>query len=81
MLSVENWDRRVFYGCCGRPSAGFGFVGVDVELANVTAQTIWVTEGVVVCQREDGPIELVRPGDRVFFEPGDHWHGAAPTRS
>ena len=26
-------------------------------------------------------IEVIRPGDRVFFEPGeDHWHGAAPTR-
>jgi quercetin dioxygenase-like cupin family protein len=24
---------------------------------------------------------VIRPGDRVFFEPGeDHWHGAAPTR-
>jgi quercetin dioxygenase-like cupin family protein len=44
-------------------------------------QTIWVTEGVGLCQREDGPIELIRPGDRVFFEPGEnHWHGAAPTR-
>ena len=44
-------------------------------------QTIWVTEGVGVCQREGGPIELIRPGDRVFFEPGEnHWHGAAPTR-
>jgi hypothetical protein len=32
-------------------------------------------------QRRGGPIEAVRPGDRVFFEPGeDHWHGAAPTR-
>jgi quercetin dioxygenase-like cupin family protein len=44
-------------------------------------QTIWVTEGVGLCQREDGPIEVIRPGDRVFFEPGEkHWHGAAPTR-
>jgi quercetin dioxygenase-like cupin family protein len=44
-------------------------------------QTIWVTEGVGVCQRRGGPIEVIRPGDRVFFEPGeDHWHGAAPTR-
>ena len=44
-------------------------------------QTIWVTEGVVVCQREDSPVEVNRPGDRVFFEPGEnHWHGAAPTR-
>ncbi len=44
-------------------------------------QTIWVTEGVGVCQREGGPIEVIRPGDRVFFEPGEnHWHGAAPAR-
>jgi quercetin dioxygenase-like cupin family protein len=44
-------------------------------------QTIWVTEGVGLCQRRGGPIEVIRPGDRVFFEPGeDHWHGAAPNR-
>jgi len=44
-------------------------------------QTIYVTEGVGLCQRRGGPIEVIRPGDRVFFEPGeDHWHGAAPTR-
>jgi len=28
-----------------------------------------------------GDIEVIRPGDRVFFEPAeDHWHGARPTR-
>jgi quercetin dioxygenase-like cupin family protein len=44
-------------------------------------QTIWVTEGVGLCQREGGPIEVLRAGDSVFFEPGEnHWHGAAPTR-
>ncbi|MEA2271504.1 MAG: hypothetical protein QOI98_212 [Solirubrobacteraceae bacterium] len=44
-------------------------------------QTVWVTEGVGLCQRRGGPIEVIRPGDRVFFEPGeDHWHGAAPSR-
>jgi quercetin dioxygenase-like cupin family protein len=44
-------------------------------------QTIWVTEGVCLCQRRDSPVEIVRPGDRVFFEPGEeHWHGAASTR-
>jgi quercetin dioxygenase-like cupin family protein len=44
-------------------------------------QTIFVTEGVGRCQREGGPIEEIRPGDRVFFEPGEsHWHGAAPSR-
>jgi quercetin dioxygenase-like cupin family protein len=44
-------------------------------------QTIWVTEGIGLCQSEGGPVEVIRPGDRVFFGPGEnHWHGAAPTR-
>jgi quercetin dioxygenase-like cupin family protein len=44
-------------------------------------QTIWVTEGIGRCQRRGGPVEVIRPGDRVFFEPGEeHWHGAAPDR-
>jgi quercetin dioxygenase-like cupin family protein len=44
-------------------------------------QTIYITEGVGRAQRRGGPIEVIRPGDRVFFEPGEqHWHGAAPNR-
>ena len=44
-------------------------------------QTVYVTEGVGRCQRQGGPVETIRPGDRVFFEPGEnHWHGAAPDR-
>src|SRR5262245_11174734 len=44
-------------------------------------QTIWVLEGVGLAQRRGGPIEVIRPGDRVFFEPAEeHWHGAAPNR-
>jgi quercetin dioxygenase-like cupin family protein len=44
-------------------------------------QTIYVTEGVGVCQRRGGPIEVIRPGDRVFFEPDEeHWHGATRNR-
>jgi quercetin dioxygenase-like cupin family protein len=44
-------------------------------------QTIFVTEGVGLCQRDGGTLEEIRPGDRVYFEPGEnHWHGAAPTR-
>jgi quercetin dioxygenase-like cupin family protein len=44
-------------------------------------QNLYVTEGVGRCQRRGGPVEEIRPGDRVFFEPGeDHWHGAAPNR-
>ena len=34
-----------------------------------------------LCQRRGGPIEIIRPGDRVFFDPDeDHWHGAARNR-
>jgi|SRR5579862_1166863 len=49
--------------------------------AHPRGQTIWVTDGVGLCRRRGGPVEVIRPGDRVFFEPGEqHWHGAAPTR-
>ena len=49
--------------------------------AHPNGQTIYVTEGIGRAQRRGGPIEVIRPGDRVFFEPGEeHWHGAAPDR-
>jgi quercetin dioxygenase-like cupin family protein len=44
-------------------------------------QTIYVTEGLGLAQRRGGAMEVIRPGDRVFFEPGEeHWHGATPSR-
>lgn len=44
-------------------------------------QTIFVLEGVGLAQHRGGTIQVIRPGDRVFFEPGeDHWHGAAANR-
>ena len=44
-------------------------------------QTIYILEGVALAQRRGGPIEVIHPGDSVFFEPGEeHWHGAAATR-
>jgi quercetin dioxygenase-like cupin family protein len=43
-------------------------------------QTLVVTSGYGRAQREGGPIEEVRPGDVVWFAPGEkHWHGASPT--
>lgn len=45
-------------------------------------QTLIVTAGCGRVQREDGPIEKIRPGDVVWFPPGEkHWHGASPTTS
>lgn len=43
-------------------------------------QTLVVTFGHGRAQREGGPIEEIRPGDVVWFAPGEkHWHGASPT--
>jgi quercetin dioxygenase-like cupin family protein len=43
-------------------------------------QTLIVTSGSGRVQRAGGPIEEIRPGDVVWFEPNEkHWHGASPT--
>lgn len=43
-------------------------------------QTLIVTSGCGWAQREGGPVEEIRPGDVVWFEPEEkHWHGATPT--
>jgi quercetin dioxygenase-like cupin family protein len=43
-------------------------------------QTLIVTAGCGRVQREGGPVEEIRPGDVVWFPPGEkHWHGAAPA--
>ena len=40
-------------------------------------QTLIVVAGLGRCQREGGPVEEIRPGDIVWFAPGEkHWHGA-----
>ena len=43
-------------------------------------QTLIVTAGLGRTQRWGGPIEEIRPGDVVWFPPGEkHWHGASPS--
>ncbi len=80
----------VYIDTIATPSSGSGLGAASVHFApgarttwhtHPRGQTIWVTEGVGLCQRRGGSVEVIRPGDRVFFEPGeDHWHGATPTR-
>jgi quercetin dioxygenase-like cupin family protein len=42
-------------------------------------QTLIVTAGSGLAQRWGGAIEQIRPGDVVWFPPGEkHWHGASP---
>ncbi len=43
-------------------------------------QTLIVTAGCGRVQRDGGLVEEIRPGDVIWFAPGEkHWHGAAPT--
>lgn len=45
-------------------------------------QILIVTFGLGLAQRDGGPIEEIRPGDVVWFEPGEkHWHGASPENA
>jgi quercetin dioxygenase-like cupin family protein len=43
-------------------------------------QTLIVTAGCGWAQRDGAPVEEIRPGDVVWFPPGErHWHGATAT--
>jgi quercetin dioxygenase-like cupin family protein len=43
-------------------------------------QTLIVTAGCGWAQRQGAPVEEIRPGDCVWFAPGEkHWHGATAT--
>ncbi|CAN5792098.1 cupin domain-containing protein [soil metagenome] len=45
-------------------------------------QTLIVTFGRGLVQRDGGSIEEIRPGDVVWFQPGEkHWHGASATNA
>lgn len=68
----------------GAPARGVGAI-VTFEPGARTAwhthplgQTLIVTAGLGRAQREGGPVEEIRPGDVIWFPPGEkHWHGAS----
>ncbi len=71
------------------PPARSGAAAVTFEPGARTAwhthplgQTLIVTAGSGLVQREGGPIEVIHPGDVVWFPPEEkHWHGASPTKA
>lgn len=41
-------------------------------------QTLYVTDGTGVIQKRGEPVQIIRPGDVIWTEPGEeHWHGAS----
>ncbi len=87
----EGWfTGSVYVDTVAAPSAGSRLSASSVHFTpgartawhtHPNGQTIWVSEGIGLAQRRGGPVEVIRAGDRVFFEPGEeHWHGAARNR-
>jgi quercetin dioxygenase-like cupin family protein len=91
VVAPAEWSTgSVYLDVIAQPSAGSRVFAVNVHFApaarpawhtHPNGQTIHITEGVGLVQRRGGPVEVVHPGDRIFFDPGEeHWHGAAPDR-
>lgn len=86
----ERFTGTVYIDAVAAPTKGSRLTASSVHFtpgartawhAHPHGQTIYVTEGVGLAQNRGGRVEVIRPGDRVFFEPGEeHWHGAAPNR-
>ncbi len=86
----EAFTGEVYLDVVAVPAASSNYVATRVHFSpgsrtawhtHPHGQTIYVTEGLGLCQRDGGPIEMIRSGDRVFFEPGEnHWHGAVSNR-
>ena len=90
-VGPEDWfSGTVYFDPIATPSGASRLRAISVHFTpgartawhtHPNGQALYVTEGVGLAQRRGGPIEVIRPGDHVFFEPGeDHWHGAAPSR-
>src|SRR5579875_2483020 len=87
---AEWFTGEVYVDAAAEPAEPYRVAAASVHFApgartawhtHPVGQTIFVLEGVGRCQRRGGPVEEIRPGDRVFFAPDEeHWHGAAPTR-
>jgi hypothetical protein len=64
----------------GRLNAAFNNAGVMARITPVADSSRDEWDRVSRAQRWGGPIEEIRPGDVVWFPPGEkHWPGAAPT--
>jgi quercetin dioxygenase-like cupin family protein len=87
--SVENFTGEVRMDPLFQAPEPARAVGVSVTFepgartawhSHPLGQTLIVTAGCGHAQRWGGPREDIRPGDVIWFAPGEkHWHGATPT--
>jgi len=86
----EWFAGTVYMDPVAAPAGAYGVSATNVHFtpgsrtawhAHPGGQTLYVTDGVGLAQGHGDAIEVIRPGDRVFFAPGeDHWHGASASR-
>jgi quercetin dioxygenase-like cupin family protein len=84
---LDHWCRAHRFPFKGSDPARVGGAVVAFEPGARTiwhthplGQTLIVTSGCGWVQREGAPIEGIRTGDVVWFEPSEkHWHGATAT--
>jgi quercetin dioxygenase-like cupin family protein len=87
--SVENFTGEVRMDPLFQAPEPARAVGVSVTFepgartawhSHPLGQTLIVTAGCGHAQRWGDPREDIRPGDVIWFAPGEkHWHGATPT--
>ena len=91
MAGPSEWfTGAVYIDAVATPSERFRLQAASVHFTpgartawhtHPNGQTIYVIEGICLCQSRGGPIDVIRPRDRVYFEPGEeHWHGAPSNR-
>ena len=74
------FKRPNLHGCAVQALPSSQMLALHGWHTHPLGQTLIVTAGCGLAQRWGGPIELIRPGDVVWFTPGEkHWHGASPT--
>ena len=87
--SPEEFTGNAYFDTVAKPEGLYRINATNVRFTpgsrtawhtHPNGQTIYITEGIARVGRR-GEVDQVKPGDRVFFEPGeDHWHGATPDR-
>jgi quercetin dioxygenase-like cupin family protein len=87
---AERFTGEVYFDAVAEPAGPARLSATSVHFTpgartawhtHPNGQTLFVTEGLGLAQGGGGPVEVIRPGDRVVFAPAeDHWHGAAPGR-
>jgi quercetin dioxygenase-like cupin family protein len=76
----EWFAGTVYMDPVAAPAGAYGVSATNVHFTP-GSRTAWHAHPSGLAQGRGDAIEVIQPGDRVFFAPGeDHWHGASASR-